>query len=138
MIYTGIFGNNKNERKLSLALGGYVFTANDDYVSYRSIYGKFFRVARKDIDSVSLDKGGFGKNIIKINGKGTTLAELEMPKQWSEKAQEFIMKEALGGNDNKQSNSSGVDDIEKLDKLRKKGIITEAEFEQKKKQLLGL
>ena len=56
----GLFGNNKNERKLSFALGGYKFTADDQYVAYKSVYGKFFRVARKDIASVSLDKGGIG------------------------------------------------------------------------------
>ncbi len=132
----GLFGNNKNERKLSFALGGYVFIANDEYVSYKSL-GKFFRVARKDIESVSLDKGGMGKNIIKVNGRGTTLAQVELPKPWAEKAQEFIMKEALGGND-KQSSNSGLGDLEKLAELKNKGIITEAEFNQKKKQLLGI
>lgn len=134
----GLFGNTKkNERKLSFGMGGYTFTADDQYVSYKSIYGKFFRVARKDIESVSLDKGGMGKNNIKVNGHGTTLAQLEMPKQWAEKAQEFIMNEALGGNE-KQNSTSGIDDLEKLDDLRKKGVITEAEFSQKKKQLLGI
>jgi len=34
--------------------------------------------------------------------------------------------------------SSGVDDLEKLAGLRDKGIITQAEFEAKKKQILGL
>lgn len=130
----GLFGNNKNVRKLSFALGGYKFTADDQYVSYKSIYGKFFRVARKDIESVSLDKGGIGKNIIKVNGRGTVLAQVEMPKQWAEKAQEFIMKEALGGN----SNTSGIGDLEKLAELKNKGIISEAEFNLKKKQLLGI
>jgi hypothetical protein len=131
----GLFGNKKDERKLSFALGGYTFTADDRYVSYKSIYGKFFRVARKDIESVSLDKGGMGKNLIKVNGRGTTLAQLEMPKQWAEKAQEFIMNEALGSG--KQS-ASGVDDLEKLSALKEKGVITEEEFKAKKKQILGL
>lgn len=126
----GLFGNKKDERKLSFALGGYTFTANDQYVSYKSIYGKFFRVARKDIESVSLDKGGLGKNIIKVNGRGTTLAQIEMPQQWAEKAQEFIMNEALG--DGKQS-TPGVDDLEKLSDLNDKSVFTEKEFKAKKK-----
>jgi hypothetical protein len=129
----GLFGNNKNERKLSFALGGYTFTSDNQYLSYKSIYGKFFRVARKDIESVSLDKGGFGKNIIKINGRGTTLAQLEMSKLWAEKAQEFIMNEALGGS----QNISGVHELEILSNLKDKGIITKSEFETKKKQILG-
>lgn len=131
----GLFGN-KNDRKLSFALGGYRFTANDEYVSYQSMYGKSFRVLRKDIESVSLDKGGMGKNIIKVNGKGTVLAEVELPKPWSEQAQEFIRKEALGGShDNSVSN---VGDLEKLSELKDKGIISQEEFDKKKKQILGL
>ncbi len=39
------------------------------------------------------------------------------------------------------SNSSGgnsLDDLEKLAELRKKGILTEEEFQAKKRQILGL
>lgn len=129
----GLFGNNKNERNLSFALGGYIFTSGDQYLSYKSVYGKFFRVARKDIESVSLDEGGFGKNIIKINGRGTILAQLEMPKTWAEQAQEFIMNEALGGT----QKVSGLNELETLSNLKDKGIITQAEFETKKRQILG-
>lgn len=133
----GLFNNNKNERKLSFALGGYVFTADDSYVYYKSIYfGKSIRIARKDIESVSLDKGGMGKNIIKVNGNGTTLAEVELPKPWAEKAQDFIMSEALGGSSSNKS--SGFNDLEKLSDLKNKGIISEEEFNQKKKQILGI
>jgi len=132
----GLFGN-KTDRKLSFALGGYKFTANDEYVSYQSIYGKSFRVLRKDIESVSLDKGGMGKNVIKVNGRGTVLAEIELPKPWSEQAQDFIRKEALGGN-SEQSSISGIGDLEKLAELKEKGIITQEEFDSKKKQILGL
>jgi len=132
----GLFGN-KNDRKLSFALGGYKFTANDEYVSYQSIYGKSFRVLRKDIESVSLDKGGMGKNVIKVNGRGTVLAEIELPKHWSEQAQDFIRKEALGGN-SQQSSTSDVGDLEKLSDLKDKGIISQEEFDKKKKQILGI
>lgn len=90
----GIFGNNnKNERTLSFALGGYKFKADDNYISYQSIYGKSFRVLKHDIETVSLDKAGLGKNMVKLNGKGTLLAEVEMPKDWAEKAQDFIVSE---------------------------------------------
>ncbi len=131
----GLFGN-KNDRKLSFALGGYKFTANDEYVSYQSIYGKSFRVLRKDIESVSLDKGGMGKNVIKVNGRGTVLAEIELPKPWSEQAQDFIRKEALGSS--QDSTTSNVGDLEKLSELKDKGIISQEEFDMKKKQILEL
>ncbi len=131
----GLFGN-KNDRKLSFALGGYKFTANDEYVSYQSIYGKSFRVLRKDIESVSLDKGEMGKNVIKVNGRGTVLAEIELPKPWSEQAQDFIRKEALGSS--QDSTTSNVGDLEKLSELKDKGIISQEEFDMKKKQILEL
>lgn len=131
----GIFGNKKNERKLSFGLGGYVFKADDDYISYKSMYGKSFRVLKSDIESVSLDDAGMGKNKIKINGKGTTLADVDMPKPWAEKVQDFIRSELSGKVSNQ---SSSLDELEKLSELKDKGVITEEEFLTKKKQLLGL
>lgn len=132
----GLFGNNKNERKLSFGLGGYVFKADDKYVSYKSMYGKSFRVLKADIESVSLDDAGMGKNKIKINGKGTTLADVDMPKPWAEKVQEFIRGEISGSSSS--SSPSSLNELEKLSELKDKGIITEEEFQSKKKQLLGL
>lgn len=132
----GLFGN-KNEKTLTFALGGYKFKSDEHFISYQSAYGKSFRVNKADIESVSLDKGGLGKNKIKINGKGTLLAEVEMPKSWAEKVQAFITEEvqALKGIN---SPSSSIDDLEKLASLKDKGIISQEEFEQKKKQILGL
>jgi len=40
--------------------------------------------------------------------------------------------------ENKNASSSGIDDIEKLSNLKDKGIISEEEFELKKKMILGL
>jgi hypothetical protein len=118
--------------KLSFALGGYKFWTNENYLYYRSVYGKSFKVSLSDIDSVSLDTGKRGKNIIKINGGGVTLAEETLPKSWCEKAQFFIQKHI------KKSNSGSLDDLEKLSELKEKGIISEEEFQAKKKQILGL
>lgn len=134
----GLFGNNnKNEKTLSFGMGGYRFKSDEQFISYQSAYGKSFRVAKADIESVSLDKGGMGKNKVKINGRGTLLAEVEMPKPWAEKVQVFITEEIRGLNDN-ATNTSSIDDLEKLAELKDKDIITSDEFEQKKKQILGL
>jgi len=134
----GFFNNNnKNERKLSFALGGYTFTSDDTYLCYKSVYiGKALKIARKDIEGVSLSGGGLGKSIVKINGKGVTLGEVELPKPWAEKAQEFIVSEAQGTSDSNKS--SDFNDLEKLSDLKNKGVISEEEFNQKKKQILGL
>ena len=40
--------------------------------------------------------------------------------------------------DNKPSENTSLNDLEKLAELKEKGIITEEEFQQKKKQILGL
>lgn len=134
----GLFGNkNKNEKNLSFGMGGYRFKSDGQFISYQSAYGKSFRVAKSDIESVSLDKGGMGKNKIKLNGKGTLLAEVEMPKPWAEKVQAFIT-EAIQSSGENNSTTSSLSYLEKLAELKDKGIITQEEFEQKKKQLLGL
>jgi len=134
----GLFGNkNKNEKTLSFGVGGYKFKSDEQFISYQSAYGKSFRVNKSDIESVSLDKGGMGKNKIKINGRGTLLAEVEMPKPWAEKVQTFITEEIQSSKDS-QSSPSSINDLEKLSDLKDKGIITQEEFDLKKKEILGL
>ena len=53
-----------------------------------------------------------------------------------EEAKEII--EERISRDNKPSENSSLNDLEKLAELKEKGIITEEEFKGKKKQLLGL
>jgi len=89
----GLFSKNPNEKKLSFALGGYVFKIDDKYVNYQSIYGKRFRVRKSDIDSVSVEQTKGIYSTLKVSGKGTTLASTELPATWAEKAQEFIQDE---------------------------------------------
>ena len=79
--------------KLSFGLFGYRFNTDDRWLSYKSAYGKSFRVRKADIESVSLDEGGRGKSKLRINGRGTVLAEIELPRPWAEKTQEFIYRE---------------------------------------------
>jgi hypothetical protein len=126
--------------KLSFALGGYKFWTDNNYLYYRSIYGKSFRVLKADISSVSLDEAGKGKNNIKINGHGTTLAEEELPKPWAQKAQDFILNEIkdMQKEGGQPKSATNLDDLERLATLKEKGVITQEEFEAKKKQLLGI
>lgn len=100
----GLFSNKSKKiiRSISFALGGYKFTSDGEYIRYQSAYGKSFRVPIRHIDSVSLDKGGAGKNIIKVIGRGSTLAEVELVKNWCEEAQEFILDEIDYYRDNHQ------------------------------------
>jgi len=49
-----------------------------------------------------------------------------------------IVEERIQSGNNPASTSSDADELEKLASLRDKGILTEEEFQQKKKQILGL
>lgn len=118
---------------LSFGLGGYKFWTDEDYLYYRSIYGKSFKVLLSDIESASLDMGKAGKNTIKVNGKGVTLAEETLPKPWCEKAQVFIQEHIKS-----KDSVDNLGDLEKLAELKEKDIINEQEFQAKKKQILGL
>lgn len=85
-----LFGKN-DDNVLSFAFGGYKFKADGDYITYQSAYGKSFRVRKSDIDTVSLDEAGAGKNKLTLVGHGSTLAQVELPKPWTESAQDFIL-----------------------------------------------
>lgn len=124
--------------KISFALGGYKLWTDENYLYYRSIYGKSFRVVKADIESVSLDESGYGKNKVKINGNGTTLANESFPKPWAHKIQDFILKEIKDIDKKNSEPKHSLNDLGKLAELKEKGIITEEEFSQKKKEILGL
>lgn len=55
----------------------------------------------------------------------------------AKKIQEYVLQYKTRST-SQQSTSSNLGDLEKLDELRKKGIITQAEFEAKKRQILNL
>lgn len=79
--------------QLGFVLGSYKFKSDETWLSYRSPFGKTFRVLKKDISGVSTDDTKPGKCLLRINGNGTQLADVELPKPWAYKAQEFILKE---------------------------------------------
>lgn len=80
--------------RLNLGLFGYRFKADDSWLSYQSAYGRSARILKSDIESVSLAQGKKrGKSVVQINGKGTVLATVELPRNWAQKAQEFILRE---------------------------------------------
>jgi len=89
----GLFGEDRGTT-LKLGLGAPKFTVDDSWVKYQHPYGASFKVPKKAISTVSTDVAkGMGKAKLKIIGNGNTLAEVDLPKQWAEKAQEFILSE---------------------------------------------
>jgi len=80
-------------KKLTFVFGTYRFRIKDVWLEYRNPYGKAFRVLKSDIESVSIDQTKRGGGHLMINGKGTLLAQVDLPLTWARKAQEFILED---------------------------------------------
>lgn len=79
-----------------------------------------------------------GSATVTVHGTGSQKLEANLVDLTdAQKAQEII-NDLLNKNASKGSSGSNLDELEKLSSLKEKGIITQEEFEQKKKQLLGL
>lgn len=117
------------EDRVSIELGGFG-VHNENSLPYSQITGCEVKTTMAEIPLLSK-----GAATVKIYGLGDQ--KLEAPfviLKDAKKAKELI--DARIGKGTAQS--SGIDDLEKLAELKDKGIITQEEFEHKKKQLLGL
>lgn len=72
---------------------GYRFKTDQNWVMYKTVYGRGFKVLKSDIDTVSVTDAGRGKCSLQIMGHGAVLAQTKLPKPWAEKAQVFLLKE---------------------------------------------
>lgn len=72
-------------------LAGKTLILDEDFLSYKGVYGQSFSVPRSQIDTVVVDTIGRGKASLKIIGRGTTLASVDLPIPWAEKAQRWIL-----------------------------------------------
>ncbi len=66
------------------------------------------------------------------------MAELNIEKQYRDDSDQEYVEDAPAGASQGTSEPSYLDELERLSKLKDDGIITEAEYEAKKKELLGL
>jgi hypothetical protein len=76
-------------------------------------------------------KGGLKRS---INDENTVNFHARRNKDFAEERQKIEKRMGRGG----RAPASDYDDLEKLAELRDKGVITEEDFEAKKKQVLGL
>ena len=99
------------------------------------------------VESISLTQGILGRIVgygtIVITGTGGTpqkFVNVNKPLEFRNKAQEQLSKtvEQKMISSDKMNNSNSLIDLEKLSELKTKGIITEEEFTQKKRMMLGL
>ena len=64
--------------------------------------------------------------------------ELNIEKQYRDDSDQEVVEKAPAQEGEGAGESSYIDDLERLAKLRDDGVITDEDFEAKKKQLLGL
>jgi hypothetical protein len=64
--------------------------------------------------------------------------ELNIEKQYRDESDQEYVEEAPAAKSQEADEPSYLDELEKLSKLKDAGVITEEDFEAKKKQLLGL
>ncbi|MDD4332555.1 MAG: SHOCT domain-containing protein [Patescibacteria group bacterium] len=132
--------------------GSLVLTQNEIY--FLCLSKKIFNIPLKNITNVRAKKGvmaGYdfldisyneeGKNRTKTIERrsyvnGLVLGHLDKIAEPFFRSWEKIIEDARLGKDNKSG--SNYDEIEKLADMKNRGIITEEEFQTKKKQLLGI
>ena len=66
------------------------------------------------------------------------MAELNIEKQYRDDSDQEVVEDAPAGGSQGSSEPDYMEELERLAGLKDQGIITEEEFEAKKKQLLGL
>lgn len=76
-------------------LAGQTLTLEGRVLKYKGVYGRSFSVPKDQIETVVVDTIGGGKASLKVVGKGTTLASVDLPIPWAEKAQAWLL-EKLG------------------------------------------
>ncbi len=113
------------------------------------VYGETLVVGKRvkmhlpyeNIAQVNLTRGALSADIEIINKGGSgNLVVKALKKKEAEIAKELIDKKRVEtqSNNSSQNNNSVADEIKKLAELKEQKIITEEEFQAKKKQILGI
>src|SRR5258706_6822106 len=102
---------------------------NENSLPYSQITGCEVKTTMAEIPLLSK-----GAATVKIYGLGDQKLEASLVILKDAKKAKELIDQRIG----KSNSSSSVDDLEKLAILKDKGIITQAEFDTKKKQLLVL
>ena len=83
--------DEKKVLKLGLLSAGGKLTIDNGFLRYQHPYGSRFEVMLKDIQTVTIDMGSFGKSALRIVGAGTELANVTMPTTWAQKCRDWIL-----------------------------------------------
>lgn len=104
---------------------------NENSLPYSQITGSQVKTTYAKIPLISK-----GAATVTIYGLGEQKLEAKFVLLEDAKKAKELIDARVGKGDN--NTSTGISDLEKLAELKDKGIITDEEFQQKKKQLLGL
>lgn len=82
-----------SESKFNIGLLGIMgkLAIDNGFLKFSNPYAKRFNVRVSDIETVTVDTLNFGKAKLKIVGKGSVLAETDLPVNWAEKCQRWIL-----------------------------------------------
>lgn len=84
----------KKVLKLGLLGSGGKIWIEDGFVSYKGMYGGYFKVRLADIQAVNVDMGGkmiSTKATLRLIGAGVDLAAIEMYRNIAEQARDWIL-----------------------------------------------
>ena len=65
----------------------------DEVLKYGGLGLQYFSVARRDIETVTVERSGIFHAKLKIIGRGTTLAEAKVYRRYAQKAQSWLLKQ---------------------------------------------
>lgn len=77
-------------KRLWMGLGMYLIKIDEDWLSYRSLWGGGMQIRRKDIETVTVDQG-FGNARLIVLGRNVELGRVRMYRGRALKAQRFIL-----------------------------------------------
>ena len=98
--------------------------------------GNFFNIKYVENYQEVYDK--LTETLLSVKNEKDLMVDLEMAKIQVQKEQVQAISNLANVNHNENSQSDYLSQLEKLSELQKKGVITQEEFDKKRKELLGL
>lgn len=96
-----------------------------------------YKMSKKDADRIE-EHTGISPEEMTDEELEKAMDELNIEKQYREESDQEVVEDASAQKGQQAGEPSYLDELERLAKLRDEGVITEEDFEAKKRQLLGL
>ncbi len=132
----GLFGNKQQTGEIpsyETSYMGFWIKIYSSRVEFRS-GATIQSIALNQIASVEQGSFGFSKITLETTGG----KRYSIPTSKKKEIRQAILDAQSKHTSNGQARNSDADELEKLNNLKEKGVITEEEFKAKKRQLLGI